>query len=102
MEYLRSLFASVSAKLISTEGHYYDRTRNITLWTLQQQYVEQGEAHRIWDLFHREAKEIESLENCIGAMDDIIDKMEQRLYNKVDVWRKTYTHRMTLRKYVSN
>ena len=45
-------------------------------------YVEQGEAHRIWDLFQRAAKEIESLENCIGAMDDIIDRMEQRLYNK--------------------
>ena len=33
-------------------------------------YVEQGEAHRIWDLFHRAAKEIESLESCIEAMED--------------------------------
>ena len=42
-------------------------------------YVEQGEAHRIWDLFQRAAKEIESLENYIETMEDIIDRMEQRL-----------------------
>ena len=42
-------------------------------------YVEQGESHRIWDLFQREAKEIESLENCIGAMDDIIQNLEAKV-----------------------
>jgi hypothetical protein len=42
-------------------------------------YVEQGEAHRIWDLFHRAAKEIESLENCIRAMDDIIQSLEAKV-----------------------
>ena len=42
-------------------------------------YVEQGEAHRIWDLFQRAAKEIESLENCIGAMDDIIQSLEAKV-----------------------
>ena len=42
-------------------------------------YVEQGEAHRIWDLFQRAAKEIESLENCIGDMDDIIQSLEAKV-----------------------
>ena len=42
-------------------------------------YVEQGEAHRIWDLFQRAAKEIESLENCIGDMDDIIQNLEAKV-----------------------
>ncbi len=42
-------------------------------------YVEQGEAHRIWDLFQRAAKEIESLENCTGAMDDIIQNLEAKV-----------------------
>ena len=42
-------------------------------------YVEQGEAHRICDLFHRAAKEIESLESCIEAMEDIIQSLEAKV-----------------------
>lgn len=54
--------------------------------------VQENKPDRIADLLEEaatkieaDAKTISDLENCIGAMDDIIDKMEQRLYNKVDV-----------------
>ena len=41
--------------------------------------VQQGEPDRIADLLEEAAKEIQDLRSVVGEMDDIIDRLEQRL-----------------------
>lgn len=63
-----------------------DDTQQLLRELRHNQYVEQGAAHKIWELLEKAAKKIESdtktiydLEKCIGEMDDIICRLEQRL-----------------------